>query len=211
MMVDIVRGKKTKVGKKLEKQESKKEAEKPEAGRAQHGRTQNIWKILAIAVIVIFALFLVSGMVKYYYIRSSFVEPTQAQVSYAVKLATGKLESGGMNVSAFQVKVEEMMRRPHDDRENRSILQVLFYTNTTTHTYLVDVNSGEVILHSETEWYARPSGQDRYGTAQPPPGPGMEEPPRETPEFRKTGQRVFVNEDMVVNENPDVVAGGGAR
>ena len=121
-----------------------------------------VWKIVAIAMVGVFAVLILIGMIKAHNIKSSFAAPTSAQIDYAKELAIDKFESIGGNTSAFQIRVEDRMRRPHDDISNRTILQVVFYNDTTTHLFLVDVNSGKVIMHSETEMYEKPLDEIRH-------------------------------------------------
>ena len=45
------------------------------------------------------------------------------------------------------------MQRFRGDKASRTIMQVSFYNNATSHTYLIDVNSGDVLLHSQTDVY----------------------------------------------------------
>ena len=129
-----------------------------------HGK--RIWKIIAIAVIAIFALIIAGGLIKAHYIRSSFVKPTQAQIDYAAKIATEKLQSSGGNSSMFQIQVGRKMRRLHEDGINMTIIQVSFNNKVTSHTYLIDVNSGKVLLHSQTDMYiafGEHQKKSRYG------------------------------------------------
>ena len=114
---------------------------------------KEVWRIVAIAVVVLFAVVIMGGLLKAYYIKSSFVKPTHAQIDYATKIAAEKLQSIRVNSSAFQIQVGRKMRILHDDGAAKIIIQVSFYNNSTTHTYLVDVNSGKVFLHSETDIY----------------------------------------------------------
>lgn len=114
---------------------------------------KRIWKITAIAVIVVFALLMAGSLIKVYYFRSSFIQPTQAQIDYATKIATEKLKSSGGNLSMFQIHVGSRMRRSHEDGGNITILQVSFINNATSHIFLIDVISGKILLHSETEIY----------------------------------------------------------
>ena len=116
---------------------------------------QKIWKIVAIAMIVVFAALLAGGLIKAHYIKSSFVKPTQTQIDYATKIAAEKLQSMGGNVSSFQIQAGRRMRILHDNGITRTIMQVSFYNNATTHTYLVDIDSGEILSHSETDTYIK--------------------------------------------------------
>lgn len=113
---------------------------------------KNVWKIVAISVIIVFAAFLIVGFFKAHHIKSSFVRPTQAQIDYTKGVAADKLQSAGVNVSGFQVEVIDRMPRQQNDGV-RNIIQVSFRNDSITHVYLVDVDSGEVLLHSETEFF----------------------------------------------------------
>ena len=121
-----------------------------------------IWKKVAIGVTAIFALVIIIGLIKAYYIRSSLIKPTQAQIDYAEKIATQKLQSMGIDSSAFQIQVGRKMRILHNNGIARNIMQVAFYNNSTTHTYLVDVNSGEILLQTETDLYGTLANNKMY-------------------------------------------------
>ena len=114
---------------------------------------QKIWKVTAIAVVVLFVLLIAGGLIKAHYIRSSFIKPTQAQIDYTTKIATEKLQSMGINSSAFEIQAGRKMRILHENGIAKTIIQVSFYNDATTHTYLIDVNLGEILLHSETHTY----------------------------------------------------------
>ena len=101
---------------------------------------KRFWRILAVAVVVLFAVIIAGGLIKAHYIRSSFIKPTQNQINYATKIATEELQSTGRNASAFQFQVGRKMRKLHDDATTKTIIQVSFYNNATTHIYLVDIN-----------------------------------------------------------------------
>ena len=134
------------------KNDIKEEKQKFTAANNNYG--QRFWRVVAIAVIVLFAVIIAVGLIKAHYIKSSFIKPTQAQIDYATKIAAEKLQSTGGNASAFQIQVGRKMRMLHDDGAAKTIIQVSFYNNATTHIYLVDVNSGKVLLHSETDIYS---------------------------------------------------------
>lgn len=136
---------------KTQKSKENDKKQQPKAARGYHGKMA--WKITAIALIAAFALLIAGGLIKAHYIRSSFIKPTQSQIDYAAKIATGKLQSMAVNASEFQIQVGSRMRKLRDDGAPRTIIQVSFYNKATTHTYLIDVNSGEILLHSETDIY----------------------------------------------------------
>ena len=118
----------------------------------------NIWRIIAVAVILIFAVLVIGGLIKAHRIRSSFVKPTQAQITYATEIATDKLKAMiGTDVALYHVQTSQRMPIMHDGTQ-RTILQVTFYNTTTTHSFLIDINTGEVLLHSQTDIYEQLKG-----------------------------------------------------
>jgi hypothetical protein len=131
------------------KKNQEKQKSESEEWLDDHGR--RIWKILAISIIVVFAVFIILGIMKSHYIRSSFVKPTQEQINYAEKVASEKLQSTGVNASSFEFKASDRMRKINDD--GTTVMQVSFFNNSTTHMYLVDINSGEILMHSQTDIY----------------------------------------------------------
>ena len=133
---------------------NKKEEEKQKLKTYKNKFGHKIWKIVAIAVILIFVVIIAGGLIKAHYLRSSFIKPTRTQIDYATKVATEKLQSMGVNSSAFQIQVGRKMRILYKDKITKTIIQVSFYNNATTHTYLIDIKSGETLLHSETDVYA---------------------------------------------------------
>ena len=130
-----------------------KEEEKSIINKIINNKGRRTWKIVAVAVIVIFVLIILGTIVKIYHFKSSFTKPTPTQIDYATKIATKKLQSSGGNVSAFEIRVGNRIKRMYDNEFSRSIVQVSFINNSNSHAYLIDVNSGEILLHSETDVY----------------------------------------------------------
>lgn len=121
-----------------------------------------IWKIVAIAVIAIFAILLIKGFMRAHDMRAAFIKPTQAQINTATKIAAEKLESIGGNASLFEIRAGEMMRRHPDKRFNGEIMQISFYNDETMHIFLVDMSTEKAILHSQTDIYEMPD-LPKYG------------------------------------------------
>lgn len=137
----------------------KNEVNKPSAN--EH-KKMKAWKIISVIVIMLFALVVVGGLIKAYHFKSSFAKPTQAQIDDAEKIAVKQLQSSGANVSAFQMHAGNKMRKFSDDGVSRNILDVSFSSNSTMHNYLIDLNSGTVLLHSETDFYGKWSNHKMY-------------------------------------------------
>lgn len=113
----------------------------------------SVWKAIAVLVVVIFVLFIIGGIIKSHHFRSSIVKPAQEQIDYAKAIATEKLQLTGENASAYEIRVAGTMRKIPLNGVAQNIIQVSFYSNATTHMYLVNLGSGEVILHSQTDVY----------------------------------------------------------
>ncbi len=133
-----------------------------------------LWKIIAISMIVLFAVFVAAGMLKAHNIRSSFKKPTQEQVDYAIKVAAEKLQAEGIEVSNLTSRAGSMVRNVRDNRPgsmpDRAIIQVSFYNDTASYTALIDVGSGEVVMHTNSMRYKGfDSSEGRTGYAPMPP------------------------------------------
>ena len=120
------------------------------------------WRILAITAIVIFAIFIIGGIIKAHYFKPDFIKPTKEQIDSATNIATEKLQSTGANISDFTTQIGKGIHRPRDDSAG-NIIQVSFLSNVTTHTYIVDVSSGEIILHSQTDIYKQLGSPSKEG------------------------------------------------
>lgn len=123
---------------------------------------QRVWKIVAVAVVIIFVLIVLGVSIKIYHYKSALTKPTQSQIDYATKIAEKKLQSTGNNASAFQIHVGSRIKTFSNDGASRSIIQVSFMNNSASHTYLIDLNSGEVLLHTETDAYGAWSSHNMY-------------------------------------------------
>ena len=133
-----------------------------QTNKEQPKKEKKTWKIVAITVIIIFALVVIGGVIKAYHFRSSFARPTQAQIDDAAKIATRQLQATGANLSSFQLHVGSHMKKFSDEGVARSIIDVSFANNSTMHSYLVDLNSGAVLLHSQTNFYGKWSNHKMY-------------------------------------------------
>lgn len=111
------------------------------------------WKVVSIAVIALFVLFVVIGIIKAYHFRQPFTQATQSQAAHAKGIAIKKLQSMGENTSNYEIRAAEKIRKFRMGGNSRSIMQVSFYSNKTTHVFLIDLESDEPILHSKTEIY----------------------------------------------------------
>ena len=140
----------------------KKQQKEEKKSVAKINKGQRVWKIVAIAVVIIFVLIVLGVSIKIYHYKSSLTKPSQAQIDYATKIAEKKLQSTGNNASAFQINVGSRIKTFYNDEVSRSIIQVSFMNNSTSHIYLIDLNLGEVVLHTETDTYGAWPNHNMY-------------------------------------------------
>lgn len=123
------------------------------------------WKVIAIVAIVLFAVFVVSGLMKAHRFKNSFIKPTDKQLELAKDVAIKSLESTGANASEFKISFGKVMPRRLEEKSEQSkiIIPVSFSNNQTTHVYLVDADSGELLMHSQTDIYKQIGNQPKNG------------------------------------------------
>lgn len=121
----------------------------------------NIWKIVAIAVIFLFAGTLLFSLVKLHRFRQTLVDPTGPQVDAAKALALQDLESRGLNTSEYSIKVSPKVRGIRDAGEDKNIIQVFAEANASRHSYLIDTENDMILLHSQTEVYGWMADMER--------------------------------------------------
>lgn len=113
----------------------------------------NIWKIISICMVIIFVFFIIIGLFKASHYRSSITKPTQAQIDSAKAIATEKLMSIGEDPTKYNISVANKMRKIPIDGQSNNILQVSFFSNLKTHSYIIDLNNNEVMVHTQTDIY----------------------------------------------------------
>jgi hypothetical protein len=135
----------------------------------QPAKRFNIWKIVAIVVIALFAATLIFGIVKLQRFKQTLADPTGPQIDAAKSLALQDLENRGVNTSAYTIKVATKVRGMREAGEDRNIIQVFAEADASRHNYLIDTDSGMILLHSQTETYGWMAEMDKR--MMPPRGP----------------------------------------
>lgn len=132
---------------------------------------KNVWKIISIVSIVLFCLMLIGGLIRVYHFRSFFSTPTQEQIDSVKAIVAQELQNKGDDIDNYEITVSN--RIINFDRMVRSqgfveieypegifdrirypeaAIQVSLVKNSTMHLYLIDANSGKVVMHSFIEW-----------------------------------------------------------
>ena len=123
---------------------------------------RNVWKIISIICILIFIAILISGLIRSSHFREKTNKASDAQIATAKNIATSDLISRGETIDNYQFKssgmIRSMEKRPRgidktDNRtynENSNILEVYFYNNTTINSYIINVDTGSILVYTKT-------------------------------------------------------------
>jgi hypothetical protein len=128
----------------------------------------NVWKIVAIVFIILFCAALIGGLFRISRPRSSFTAPTREQIDSAKAVVAQELEKHGDDINNYEVVVSSMIGKfrdmgiglspgppgrqdPPGMHEGR-VIHISLHGNSTSHFYLIDIDSGKAVMHSLTEW-----------------------------------------------------------
>ncbi len=135
---------------------------------------KNWFKVTATIVVIIFALIVVSGLVRLSHYRSSFVKMDNAQIDTAKGIAVAALEAQGKNSSEYEVRVMPQFRKMQEKNDSISLVEVSFFNPSEMQLFLIDINSNEILMRTETNYYK---------TSDLIPGPRMGCPNKLVPEL----------------------------
>lgn len=115
------------------------------------------WKGISIAFIIIFGVILVFGVLRWYHFKPHHIAVQQSQIDLAKNAVSADLAKAGYNVSDYKIQVADSARGFSRDREqdrmDEKIIQISLFGDSKMHQYLVDADSGSIMMHSETTFY----------------------------------------------------------
>jgi uncharacterized protein YpmB len=129
-----------------------------------------VWKITAIIFIILFIVIIVSALVRLSRSRPPLIEPTDAQVSIVKGIALTDLSNRGEQIQNFSVSTSPDIRPVSVGQATKKVLEVSVYNDSIRHLYIIDVDSGNVLLYSKTESF----GFINYSNDRPVPPGNME-------------------------------------
>jgi hypothetical protein len=135
------------------------------AKKSSPGRERNPWKIVSIIFIFLFIAILAWGILA---LRTKpvFAQITEEQITLAEGVVAQDLESRGDSIESYEVSVTNKAigffdghHRPNGMPcmkggmcQQRKGVQVSLRSNSSTHLYIVDLESKKVLMRSLTEW-----------------------------------------------------------
>lgn len=119
-----------------------------------------IWKTTAIIFISIFCIMMLVVAHKAYRFKTSFADASQFDIELAKNTVQKDIEKTGQKISDYKISVARKSR--HISRENTSkrIVSVSLNKDAVTYTYLVDLDAGEILMRSKTEFTGWMKEQD---------------------------------------------------
>ncbi len=121
---------------------------KEKNGKKKH----NVRKVVLSVFAVLIILVLICGALKFLFFKESFIQPTALQVESAKSLVSESLQAKGDDISNYDIRFSERIKQSEDESD-RNTLQVLLLGNSTSHSYLIDLDSGMIVMHMEKEIY----------------------------------------------------------
>ena len=112
-----------------------------------------LWKGIALAFIAVFIVIIVFGLVRFYTFQPHHFAAQPVQTSLAEKAVADDLNQRGDNLSNYKVQISDMARGFTRDGMNKNIIQVSLSDGSIRQIYLVDSDSGQIVMHSETTFY----------------------------------------------------------
>ena len=117
------------------------------------------WKGIAIAFIAVFCIILIFGIIRWQHFRPQYAQyempkiPQQPLIGSVKDVISADLSNSGENISDYDVQVSDNIRKFPREGMDKNIIQVSLYAGTKRHLYLVDADSGVIVMHSETSVY----------------------------------------------------------
>jgi hypothetical protein len=106
--------------------------------------------LMASSIVALLIIIIVVGLIKEHSTSSS-VRPTGSQILFAKAVIASALQSKGDNISNFRFSAAEKIRGVRENKE--ATLQVFLNNDSARLTFIIDMNSGKILMRSETQLY----------------------------------------------------------
>jgi hypothetical protein len=112
-----------------------------------------VWKIIAIVFIVIFVIVIAGGLFRLFHFKNSLKPASQQEISAATDIVLNELANKGANIKDYELKVSDMIRVIERNNTPKRIIEVSVRNSTTRHMFLIDADTWQILMHSESEFY----------------------------------------------------------
>jgi len=108
------------------------------------------YKITAIIVVAIFVVIIVLGILHEFRPERKL---TQSQILAAKSIISKDLSAKGDNIARYTFSA---------DAKHRNDIQIVLKSNSTIHEYLVNINSSQILIHTQTDIYNSSYYRERH-------------------------------------------------
>ncbi len=108
--------------------------------------------ILVVAILVILIILAIILGITIFGKDNKPINLTDSQLASAKNIISSELESKGDNLSNYNLEIPEKISGIGENREQKAFTVILF-NNSTIHLFLIDLNSGEILMHKESQFY----------------------------------------------------------
>jgi hypothetical protein len=113
---------------------------------------RSILKIISLTVVVIFIVIIVIGLLKEHYEKPS-VKLTENDLLAAKDVVSTALQARGDDISNYEFTASSQIRIIGIGKDFARLVQACLSNNQTRHVYLIDLNSKNIMMHSEAYTY----------------------------------------------------------
>jgi hypothetical protein len=140
---------------------------------AKKTSTSNTWKIVSIIMIAVFVIMLVGAVIRTYMFRPSFQNLSPVQSDAVKSIAIGDMNARGVDPQNYSITADNI-RMVNAGGNYRNVTEVSFYNDNLRYSYIIDVDTGNILMYSKTESF----GLGNFSENRPKPGFFELPPPR---------------------------------
>jgi hypothetical protein len=138
-------------------------------------KSRNVWKILAIVFVALFIVIMTLGVLRSHKFREPPLQLTQTQMDTVKSIALDDMAHNKNIIANYTIQTPGVAREIKTDSIKRNVTEVTIYNSTTRDMYIIDVNTGKILVYSETEFFdglTNFNGERRMNENVPPGPPG---------------------------------------
>jgi hypothetical protein len=113
----------------------------------------NIIKITSVVIVAIFIIIIVLGLIKDKQSEPKVVSPTENQLMMVKTIIESSLQNSGDNISNYQFIASKKIIIFVQENNSSETLRACLFNNTTKHIYFIDLNTKQIIMHTQTSTY----------------------------------------------------------
>jgi hypothetical protein len=111
----------------------------------------NRWKIVSLIFIALFAILVVVTLVRFRHVGPQMTPATPEQMELAKSIVEQNLQADGYNTGNYTIEANTEISRMGENQ--KEVIRVTAENDTSRHFFLVDMETGKLVLHDATHRY----------------------------------------------------------